>query len=90
MRFSELGSRALIRSAQPCAIGAALRSRLTVAVPFLGIGAAFTVLGASGRPAFLAVGLAFLALGIVLAVRRRHLVMPNDRAATSRFHRRET
>jgi hypothetical protein len=42
-----------------------------IAVPFLIIGLAFLALGASGRRAFIAIGLAFLVIGIVFMARQR-------------------
>lgn len=47
-----------------------MRRVITAAVPFLGVGAAFTAVGLSGQRAFLAIGIAFLVLGVVLLIRK--------------------
>jgi hypothetical protein len=39
--------------------------------PFLVIGIAFVILGNNGQKAFFAVGLAFIALGLVMAIKMK-------------------
>ena len=47
-----------------------MRRVVTAAVPFVAIGAAFTAVGLSGQKTLLVIGIAFMALGLVLLTRK--------------------
>lgn len=49
----------------------------TSAMPWIGVGIAFLVIGISGRSSYLALGITFLAIGLAFARRRRGHVSPD-------------